>query len=742
MISLVSYGGNRPNRVTESKNEDYHARYARYCVYNANNSLHKKYLEKIDINKNFYIGNQWIDEEDLEEFLKDDTGEVRNRLKIVNNVIRPMVEQYRGNAIRMEYNATLKSYSKKAINRRETALAEMMLHFNASQQIPSLKPMLQRRFGVGDTAEETVSIFENSYQDQYVWVINNLCKHVSEINDFNAIKFESAIPLALNGITITEYFEHAGNMRFQEVQPEYFFWDRSGKKADLSDVGYCGKYIPMEPTDIFEQHHQKLEEDHIKAIEKWSASEFATLNHSFGSSIPSNKIPTFYTYWKDSEKCEYGYVKDEYGYEYLTKINYTYPGEDKPRYTNKDVIMVSPEKQKRVLNGKPTKTIYVDVIRYCHFIPNEIMTTQSQFNKKDIILDYGVLAYQETDNMDFHSAKFPFCIYTWNYIDGQVIAPVDDAIDPQRLINRVLSVAENQINNSRGAGTILDKSVFDHPDEESEALRAMNQSRPVTVNARGRGIQNMVGQYDGTIRQGTQVLFNVIDTLNNYTTRMTGVNEALQGQQGGSDQLVGTTQLMIQRGSLMQEPFYNAIAEKMKRMYQAIVSYGKNLYADNERELAIAVGDEGVQIIRISKDMKSEDFRTSIVRENVDEVLINAANNLMMQLKQLDMLDDIRIADLWGRATPSEVGMAMRQYAKEKLEMRRQAIKNQAAQTEDMYNKMATQNKLQGAREEQNQLNNLQSQHMAEQNSLAKTAMETKSKERIAAMSQALKTQQ
>lgn len=735
MIYLISYGGSRPNRITETKDEQYHARYARFCVFNANNALHQEYLRKIGINKQFYIGNQWIDEEDLEEFLKDDTGELRNRLKVTNNIIRPMVEQYRGNAIRMEYNARLKSFSKNAINRREEALAETMMYFKDSQDIPSLKPMLKRRFGVGDTAEETYQIFENTYVDEYIEVMNNLIIYVSELNEFEQLKFEAAIPLALNGICIAKHFEYAGQMRFQSVDPEYFFWDRTGKKYDLSDAGFWGETIPMEVTDILEQNPD-LDSTSQQAIEGWSSNNVTSIQNVHSNAVhqmSTTKVPTFYVYWKDTERIEYGYVLDEFGYPYLTKINFTWPGEKKPRYTDKDLIMVDNVRQKKVLGGKLKKAIYVDLIRYCHFVPVEIVGSNSQV-KNDIVLDYGVLEYQETNNIDFHSAKPPYCIYTWAYIDGQVVSPVDDIIDPQRMINRIMSVAENQINNSRGSGSIIDKSVFSTKGEQSEALRSMNMSRPVLVDAKGRGIQNMVGNYDGTVRQGTQILFNVIDTLANYGTRMSGVNEAMQGQQNSPEQLVGTTQLMIQHGSLMQEPFYNAISEMMRQCYQKICSVGKNIYADNERELAIAVGDKGGVVIKITRDFKAEDFRAFVKRENVDNILIAAANNMLLQYIQLGLVDDIRAADLINRATPDQVAKAVREYAKEKIEMRRQQVKNQNAMAEDMYNKMAVENQLAGAREEQNQLNNKQSQESAEKTQLQKTLIETGSKEKIAQM--------
>lgn len=716
MIYLISFGGTRPNRITSVKDEKYHSRYARFCAFNANNQLHQEYLNKIEINEKFYTNNQWIDEEDLEEFLKDDTGEMRNRIKVVHNVIRPMVEQYRGNAIRMEYNAAVKSSSKKAINRRETAFVERMLHYDMSKQVPSLKPMIQRRFGTGDTPEETAGIFQNTYVDDYIETMNNLVQFVSDRCDFNLIKSQAAMPMAMAGIAIVKGFEHGNHLCYKEIDPKYFVWDRSGKKPDLSDASFWGETIPMEVTDILESNPD-LDPKIQGALEKWSTANimnFGNLNSSSLFTASTTKVPTFQMYWRDTEKMDYGYVKDEFGYPYLTKINFTYPGEDKPRYTDKDLISVEPHKQKKILGGKLKKSIYVDLIRYCHFVPMEVVAVDGNDYKEDVVLEYGILQYQENDNEDFYSAKSPYCIYTWAYVNGQVISPLEDAINPQRLINRMLSVAENQINNSRGSGTIIDSSMFETKGKEEEAVRAMNQSRPIFVDARGRGLQNTVSSYDGTIKAGTQSLFGIIDTFSNYIQKTSGVNDPMQGQGTGADQLVGVTQLMIQRGSLIQEPFYFALSEVMKRVYQKIVTDGKNIYADNERELAVAVGDSGAAVIRISKDMKAEDFRLFIKRENVDETLTSFANNMLMQLKQMNMIDDTRFADLWSRSTPEMVSRAIREYAKEKIEMQRQQAKNQAAMMDNVQQQQATQAQLGVAQGEKQHLNNMESQTQAE----------------------------
>lgn len=719
MFFLVANGQDRPSILSKNKDEKYHIDFARYCVGQANNEYQTSFVDKVRLNKNFYKGNQWINNEDLDLFFKDTTDQGRNRIKMIKNVIRPMVEQYRGNAIRMSINYRVKSISQQAINRRETKLAEM-LHFTRVANDPEnpFGPEMKKKKAIGDNEAETISIFENIYNDKYVQTMNYLLDYVSEKNRFEDMQVRVAEEMAFSGMAIVASYEYSGHHQFEVLKSENFFFDRSAQQYDLSDAEFQGEVIYMNASEIYEMYpnltpdQRESIENYAKqyrkaAIETGGATGTKTnQNNQFNN---SGKVPVFKTYWKDGETYEYGYVKDEFGYEYLTKINFIFEGEDKPRYTDKDLIRSKSERAKRLFGDALKKKLYVDVLRMAIFIPQEILSlgtsTSGEKKYKDILLDWGIAPYQETENLDYDSVKFPYKVYCWGYVDGEVLSPLDDAINPQRFINRILSVTENQINNSRGSGTVIDGTMVK---DQAEVLKNMNQSKPIFIDAKGRGIQNAIGSYDTSIKQGTMVMFNIIDTMNKYIQDVTGVNEALKGESTGSDQLVGVTQLLIQRGSLMQEPFYNAITQIFKQCYQSVATVGKRIYADNERNLAIAVGDEGSKVIKITRDMKLEDFRVFVKRQNSDEMLIESGNQMLLSLYQImnpdgtrALLDDKRFASLWGRSTPDEVGMALRQAAKEREELQRAQTKAANQQMAQQQAQEAQQNQ-QMAMEQQN----------------------------------------
>lgn len=679
-LLLLSTGVQRPNRLKDEKDEIYHAKWARYCSYDANNFLQSDFIKKTKTNKRFYKGDQWVKDEDLETFFKDESGQSRNRLKIAHNIIRPMVEQYRGNAGRMKINYRAKSISKKAINRREQKLDEQLFYTQVANSIklPGVADDMRSKLPIGNNETETKRIFDNLYVDNYVDDINALLQYVSELNKFEDKQVRIAEELAFSGIAAVEEYEHNGHQYFDVCRSEDYFFDRSCKEYDHSDAEYWGRQHYMNATDIYE-NYQDITVDQRNAIENYAVT-YQKNTATEKQMLYGGKIPVLKVYWRDAASYEYGYVNDEYGYPYLTRINFTYEGEKKPRYTDKDLIEVDSERSTRVLKGKKKRTLHLDELRYCLFIPQEILSNVQSEKVGDIVLEYGLKPYQETDNLDISNVKSPFKVYCWAYVDGEILSPIDDAIDPQRFLNRILSVAENQINNSRGSGTVYDKSIIDSQTGEADLIKNMNQSKPIGVNARGRGIQNVVGSYDGSINKGTMSLFDIMSTIKAQLKDVTGLNEAIQGESTGSDQLVGVTELMIQRGSLIQEPFYNAITQVYNQCFQSIATIGKRIYADNQRELAIAVGDEGAKVLRISQELKTEDFRAFIKRENSEEMLVQAGNSMALTLLQLQLIDKNTYANLYNRSTPDDVARALRESAKMDIEKQIMQAKQQQMQ--------------------------------------------------------------
>lgn len=297
----------------------------------------------------------------------------------------------------------------------------------------------------------------------------------------------------------------------------------------------------------------------------------------------------------------------------------------------------------------------------------------------DIILEYGILPYQEKNLYEPSNVKFPYKCYTWVYDRGEVLTPLDDVIDPQRFLNRTLSVVESQMSNMRGTGTVISKSAVDDRDGEADVMRNINASKPIFVDTdRVGSVQNAIGTYGTNIGQGTLQMFQAVQTIQQSIQDVTGVNEAMTGTQGGGDVLVGVVEAQIQRGSLVQEPFYWALTSILKQAYEHMATVGKAVYYDNPRKLAIMVGDKGFQNISITQDHLLQDYRIFIKRSESAEAGVNAGNQLLFTLLQAGLIDQVIFSNLFNRASPDIIARELRNY--NRLKMQAQSMATQAQQ--------------------------------------------------------------
>jgi len=318
----------KPNKFDKelypSANEQYHLDFAKWALFNAHESKHSVWLKNINRNKEFYKGNQWTMKEDIDSFLRDDTGNTRNRIMITLNQIRPMVEQYRGNAIRLSIGATARPISRNARLRREAALKELLLLTEVANEAPNLgEAMRENNPQIGKTMEESQEIFNNTYVDKYAKNINRLLEFSSKYNDMEEFQVKIAESMAFSGVGVIEEYKHGEHLRKDVVEPEEFFFDRNARRNDLQDSAYMGRVHMMTAPDIYERW-QGVSLDERKAIESYLSTE-SNVNNPYGTnetnSNTGNSVPVYKTYFMDDMHREAGYVEDEFGQPYLIYLN-------------------------------------------------------------------------------------------------------------------------------------------------------------------------------------------------------------------------------------------------------------------------------------------------------------------------------------------------------------------------------------------------------------------------------------
>lgn len=686
--TIVNY--ERPNRLTDKKDKEYHLKYGRYCLNGTNHPLYRQFIYDTIVYWNFYTGNQWYFQEDLTPFMMDESGALRNRIQVTKNFIGKYVDALVGSVIKMDYDVTARAISSSAAVRREDALQTMKFYTDMATQMPEMKQHIQSQMPIGDNQKETEQNFSNLWQDTYPMYINDLVTRISEKYNFEQKKVELAKHIIIAGIGVEKGYYQNGHQVWNTIDPLYFFFDRNAKRPDLKDAAYMGEFSFMNPTDIYEKCEDLSGTDR-NYIETASARNWQQNVMMFTNMLGvDGRVPVYCVYWKDAEKQDYGYVLDKMNYPLFTQINRTDEQGTIVGYTDKDLIKAPPgEYGTTLLKGKKKTQIYVEILRYCEFIPAEMMGSPAQTGDspyKDIVLDYGVVPYQDTYCLDPSSVEYPYKIYMPFYHEGYILSPIKNAISPQRYLNRLLSIAESQANNARGSGTIIEKEFVDPKEGEEGLLRSMNLSKPILLDTQGRGVNNAIGTYGTNVGQ-TAGWFEMAREMTAILQDVTGFNPGMSGSAaGGSIDLVGTRELQIQQGNLIQEPIYFSLSQLLLQCYQAMANQGKRIYADNPRALALITGDAGAQQLIITKDMAVEDFMIFLKRSINKQQQISEANQMLVQLSApmypdgTGLITPTVLSKYYGKLLLSDIGIAIRESENEKNQLAMMKAKQQAQQ--------------------------------------------------------------
>lgn len=684
----------RPDRIQEKvKDRAYHEKYAQYILARSLTIELQRFRMKYMLDQMFYRADdnnkwQWIFDEDLETFLSDESGGVRYRIKVQDNIINPIVRHYIGNAIRGEWVYRVSPITENVANRRDDALNNVLgLGEIANSMGGHYKDMIGEQYPIGESASDTEALFNTYYRDDLIKGINDLISVVKSTNEIDTtLKRWCAEELATCGLAVVHNEEHNGKMKFTAVPASNFIWDVAAKKLDLSDASFMGHLWYAEPVDLFETYQDLTDDDrqNIEAMANWQ-NQGQTYYNAVWTGNNTGRVTVYKIYWKDAEQFKYGVVRDEFGYEIFTRID-AKDGEDgKSKYTEADLV-ANPQtpKYKAILKGKKYRRTYVDVLRYCVLVYGSQSSTGD--DTRQIILEYGMEPYQEVDFMDPSNVKFPYSVCAFKLWNGTILSPIDPIIGFQRVINRYSSALEEQVNRATPPITMIGRELLD--DEGEANLRTdIRNGNPVLVNSRF-GLNNAIAQLSGTRLDGIQFLNNVIGTSKMAAQALTGVNENMLGT--GSEELVRNTQAMIQRGTLMQEDFYDSLGSVIRQMYQSIATRGRRIYADSPHNLAMSVGDDNARRIIFSKDSLLEDFRIDVERSRKENTLIEEANGLLLQMLQMQLIDEENVSRLLNVSTPDEVYAASRRYLKMK-----QITKVQAAQQQNMVDQQYANQELQ-----------------------------------------------
>jgi len=647
----------KPNRITATKDQDYHLQYARWAFYTSYNQKHREYLSNNYINLKFYKGDQWILEEDLGAFFEDFSGNIRNRIQVTRNIIKPIVKYLESIAIQTGFYASPKCADDRVFSRRDQELMRLTSLNKITKAFPDFREGVMKRnpmLGSEDMESEVTA----SLNDVLERNTSLLIKHLYQVVDMEEVVVNIAKYLATTGIGIYKGYNHNMNYVGTHVHPNRFLFDRNAIKKDLSDAEYMGE-ICISTIPTLMELNPNVDRNIFDRIER---DMMANYNYSrfidMGMELSGSRTVNIEMYWTDVTRHKYAWIQNKHGLLMLTNVSVGEYKDFKP--VPKDMLN---EDQLEMSHGKSVIDVDADEIRYCNFIPNEL----SGNSVGDVVLDFGPLRYADKDRLNPRNARFPYSVYCYDYEDGVIISPVDDAINPQRMINRMLSIQESSVNNSHGGGSVIDKGfIANSEDDETELIGKIYRGEPIVGDVqRLGGAGNAIGSYHSNISKDVISIQATIEMYGRGVEGTTGINASMIGTDAASSQAVGIMQGRIAQGSMLQVPFAHAIWKVVKGATVHMCNVGRRIYADNPYLLSTVVGDNIGPIV-MTKQMSLEAMRIVVERTEDEKTEIDKANGVLISLLTAQLVPDTFYGENYNRITMSELSDKLRDFFRQK----------------------------------------------------------------------------
>lgn len=649
----------RPDRFTSDKDAAYHIKFARYTGGTITNALLTEYYWRIWLNWQFYKGLQWIYSDDTTVFFQDADGQARGRIRAVINIIRPFVLKMIDEANKMSLDFKAKSVGDRVINRREQELARLKGARAIADLFPNLEKTIKKKRPVGNTMDETEEIFRNVWVDEFEQTVNNMVKYVKEKNRLDTvIRNFIEKELAVTGMAVVNQIARGNELILRPISTENFFWDAGALFPDFSDAEFMGDTEFAMPTDLYEMYDlSKKEKERIEKSTQYlptTAPIYMPMPYAYA--YQPGRICKINTQWRDAEKQDYGFVIDQYGQEFLTRV---YPNSTKAKpnerlYHFSDLIEPQSDRNREFMKGEKKKKIDIEVIRFCEFTPMEAIGSGKS---EDIVYNYGIVPYQETNCTDPTISEFTYKVQCWDYHDGFVSTPLDDIIDPQRLVNRATSIAEARMNTVGGSGTFIDIKAASGGDMTLEEIER-RQQRGETVLLDGTrlgGLQNAVVPYGTNVGNNVMGFIEYADAMQNKAQQITGIYSSPNPRTPKKIALGQEEETQSLHGN-----YLNCIESLYQQITQGIANRGRKIYADSPRRLSIMVGDKGMQEIVITKGMQLEDFRMFVNRSDDEKLSKLQAQSALTQLYASAIITKQEFADNYGRVTVDDIGKVIR----------------------------------------------------------------------------------
>jgi len=490
-------------------------------------------------------------------------------------------------------------------------------------------------------------------------MLSNALHYALQVNNNREIDARTFDLFILSGLPIQkigyDFIHKYGryDVMIDYIDPQYIFFNTDIKDVRLNDLRRIGQIHDITWDELF-VHFAKNDADKKKLRQFYSAVSKDELNDGFGLSADRAASLDFY-YPNEKHKCR---VIEVWEKRAVDVIEYWDKAAGEEGYwdgTVEDIERINAKRIKKfVENGIPED-------EWDNYLIHYDTSVGFKFFFKYLTPFGHVLREGETP---YEHGSHPYVMYPYPLINGEVWGPIEDIIDQQKYVNRLITLWDFIMGTSAKNTLVLDKKSLDgqRPEDIGSDYRQVGGTIVLDMSNGAKEPKELGG------KMANLGITELIGMQLKWMQDISGVQPAMQGQAGSSGTPASKYAMEIQQTTLnnrdLMDSFSSFRKDRDMKVLQILIQYYKD-----KRYLAISgkddsqvydpemiQGDVSEFDLTISKSMDSPTYK-QMIDEMLKEFVMNGLIDMEMFLTHSNLpFADALLEDLRNRKEQMQKG--------------------------------------------------------------------------------------
>jgi hypothetical protein len=403
----------------------------------------------------------------------------------------------------------------------------------------------------------------------------------------------------------------------RRIDPRYMIFDRNCTDDFASDSTYFGEIRYMGLSEVAEAYNLKREQlkEAYDSFSKHTTTHISTVTslQPFINESDGIRVLVVSAVWRDYKKMSFKNSTDNYGFTHLKKVT--------PSNIESDAV----------------ENHQVEIWRKGTLIADKFFK------------DWGEIKNQVRSIDNLSSTTSPYFVLLPDYVNKQSISVVGLLRGLQNLKNITMYNLQVSMSRAGAKGFVFDTSQLPEHWNVEKMLKYLKTVGIAFINSKKDGVPaqfNQFQQFDMSLSESVKQYLAILGSLDNEMDRVSGVNQAREGQMVGAQQTVGVTRSSLIQSNMSTETKFKEFNMFASRVLNYVAGLIKLNWPMAKERFAPILGESGINFLETDIELDLNDYGVFI--EEIPPVINDYQNfqalvQAAIQAGQLSFLAGIKL---------------------------------------------------------------------------------------------------